>query len=251
MELRLEVKRSDSGLWQIRQRGPAIPQIVVQGKLKVRPFAAGDGREVKALDEQGRLRIGTLASTPDIDEMGEIVEPTAFASSIEKFGENPMMLAYHDMGQPVGLWDDGQKITKGGLLLDGFVSAGRPDVQQLVLDGVLAHTSIGFFPREVEWDDRLEVMRITDLELIEVSLVPIPANRSTFVTLKDAFAAWRADEIARLKDLPEIPAAKAPDGSPEPLATEPDMGPLFAGIASSMVGIGRSLARVVEYAAGE
>ena len=189
----------------------------------------------KALDADGKLQLSSLASTPDIDEMDEIVEPSAFASSIERFAEVPVMLAFHDMKQPVGLWPR-QKISAAGLALDGFISAGRPDIQKLVLDGVIAHTSIGFFVKDVEWDDELEVLRIKDLDLVEVSLVPIPANRSTFITLKASFDDWQTR--ATKAHLQAIPLLKKIFASPAPQPAPEDQGPQLPDLDELIARIG-------------
>jgi HK97 family phage prohead protease len=199
-----------------------------------------DRPKLKALDENGRLNVTIMASTPDIDETGEIVEVTAFSSSIEKYNDNPKLLAYHDMKQPVGLAPG--RITKAGLLLEGFVSSARPDIQQLVLDGVLSHASIGFFPKEVEWDEELDVLRHLDLELIENSLVPIPANLSTWVTVDDV-KSWRS-ATAR-KTQPETPAERPepePEREPEPADDTGLPDEILAGLTSGVARVGSSLA---------
>ena len=220
--------------WTTREKRERGPHITVISRLKIKTHADGVGDDgaprVKALDADGKLQLSTMASTPDIDDMDEIVEATAFASSINRFAEIPVMLAFHDMKQPVGLWPK-QHITKAGLALDGFISAGRPDIQKLVLDGVIAHTSIGFFVKDVEWDDELEVLRIKDLDLIEVSLVPIPANRSTFITLSASFVDWqtRASKsfAANLAARKTRPATPAPEEGPK----LPDLDELIAQFA--------------------
>jgi HK97 family phage prohead protease len=200
-----------------------------------------DTPRLKALDDEGRLHVTSLASTPDIDLQNEIVEVGAFASSLQSFALNPQMLAYHDMAQPVGLWPE-QKITAAGLVLSGFISSARPDIQRLVLDGVLAHASVGFYVRNRDWDDDLDVLRITDLELIEASLVPIPANPYTFV---EAAKAWRDGEVVRLRAAPETPAER-PDPEPPPAATEKDddadLGPALDAIEAGAARIGSALA---------
>lgn len=199
---------------------PRRPDIVAVTQLVIKAHAAGGEGEqqVKAIGDDGKLHLTTLASTPEIDEMNEIVEPEAFVSSIKSFGEVPIMLAYHDMKQPCGRWDE-QKIDKRGLTLSGFISGGRPDIQQLVLDGVVAHTSIGFYVKDQEWDDTLQVMRIKDLELVEVSLVPVPANRGTYIELGSALKDWQR------KATNEHKARQEPEPEEEAAPTPPQAGP--------------------------
>lgn len=215
--------------------------------LTVKAASVTDGK-AKALDENGRLRVASLASTPDIDEHGEIVEVSAFASSIESFGKNPVMLAYHKMDEPVGIWD-AQSITGAGLAVEGFISNGRPDIQQLVLDGVIKHTSIGFFVRDIDWDEELQVLRITDLDLIEVSLVPIPANRSTTLDVLSAAKGWAKSKAMEPfePELPDMaPVTKAVEAEEvEPAQEREGIGLVelpFAEIASAAAVLSKELA---------
>jgi len=238
--------------------------IRIHGRVKIRPtweapgnvedldakqlaLALKDQPRLKAIDDQGRLNLTIMASTPDIDSQNEIVEVSAFASSFDQYNANPILTAYHDLKQPVGLAP--AEMTKGGLVQRGFISSARPDIQQLVLDGVLAFASIGFFPIKMEWDDELDVMRHLDLEHIETALVPVPANLHTWVTINDV-KAWRSAEIAS-KALPEVPAERpeAVAAVTEPTSpAEPDDGAelelMLAGIENSVVGIGSALAGV-------
>lgn len=212
-----------------------------------------DGRRLKMLDENGRLNISILASTPDIDSQDEIVEVSAFASSSEEYNANPILTAYHDLKQPVGKAPS--EMTKAGLMQRGFVSSARPDIQQLVLDGVLQFASIGFIPKVMEWDEDLDVLRHLDLTHLETALVPIPANLHTWVTVDDV-RKWR-DGNTRRKAPPEIPVER-----PEPEAkeiptppAEPDDGQeldaIVDNIAAVTARIGSSLAGIAGAVTGE
>lgn len=188
--------------WHTEATARIVPDIEVFSRLELRRQDATAQR-----DADGRLQVRSLMSTPSIDEMQEIVEVGAFKSSLEKFMERPRMLAYHDMMQPVGNWTR-LELTEGGLSGDGFVSSARPDIQQLVIDGVLDGASIGFFINEAEYDEEMELFRIKDLELIEVSLVPIPANRDTFVEVAKAWTRAKALKMKERRKAAEEPAAR-------------------------------------------
>lgn len=220
-------------------------------------LALKDQPRLKALDEHGRLNVTLMASTPDIDEQNEIVRVEAFASSFEAYNENPILTAYHDLKQPVGLAP--AEITKAGLLQRGFISAARPDIQQLVLDGVLAFVSIGFFPIKMEWNEELDVLEHLDLEHIETALVPIPANLHTWVTVNDV-KAWRAEDIARRKATPEVPAERPEPETPaeQPAAATPatpgedaEADAIADAIADQVARVGSALAGVAGAVAGE
>lgn len=144
--------------------------------------------EILARDEvksagasDGRLYIRSLASTPDIDDANEIVEPEAFRNTLAKFAKNPVMLFCHDMRQPCGMWDK-QEITSAGLILEGWISSARQDVQTLVRDGVVKKASIGYRVNKYEASTNGdEPTRLLEVDLYEVSLVPLPANDNTYV----------------------------------------------------------------------
>jgi len=208
-----------------------VPDIEVFTRLELRPHGAKAAR-----DESGRLAIRSLMSTPSIDEMQEIVEVGAFKSSLAKFMERPRMLAYHDMMQPVGNWTR-LELAEGGLSGEGFISSARPDIQQLVIDEVLDGASIGFFINEAEYDEEMELFRIKDLELVEVSLVPIPANRDTFVEVAKAWTREKALKLKERRKAGEKPAARKE-------AVLPDLRPAYRVVEL----IGRTLAEEVAFA---
>jgi HK97 family phage prohead protease len=191
--------RTESGMFTRTKAAPIVPDFRCHADVRLCPKHGEKG--LKATDDTGRLGLRILSSTADIDAHGEIVERSAFESSLEAYNALPILLAYHDMKQPVGLAP--AKITPDGLMHpEAFVSNGRPDIQRLVLDGVLSKASIGFMVREAVWDEKLELVRITDLELLEVSLVPLPANRYTFV---EAAKGW-AETFGKAAAGPRVPS---------------------------------------------
>jgi HK97 family phage major capsid protein len=151
---------------------------------------------VKEVDVERRVFSG-LASTPTPDRMGDVVEPKGARFS------NPLsLLLYHDSHQPVGEVSFGKPTDKGipftasipnvpepGRLQDRVNEAWH-SVKYRVIKGV----SIGF--RALE--DGVELMksggyRFTDYEVVELSLVPIPAQaEATIQTIKSFDAPYLA-----------------------------------------------------------
>ena len=217
------------------------PDIELTAHLTVVP-SGNDGKRLKMRDDDGRLHIQGLVSTPDLDLDGEIVEPEAFRSSMPAFAQNPVMLAYHRMDWPVGLWDQKQEISEAGLFLSGWIGGSEVGIQEKVLDGVLKRASVGYFPKRVVWEEDEELWRITDLALFETSLVPIPANPGTFVEVaKAALEDIRTNDARRWKALTrtEVPAADGvPVPEPEPVRpgamVRPDLGVAAKLLASSV-----------------
>jgi HK97 family phage prohead protease len=194
--------RTASGSFTRTKAAPIVPDFECHADITLR-LANGE-KGLKATDDKGQMPIRILSSTADVDSHEEIVERSAFASSLEAYNALPILLAYHDMKQPVGLAP--ARMTKDGLLHpSAFISAGRPDIQELVRDGVLTKASIGFMVKDAVWDDELELVRITDLELLEVSLVPVPANRHTFVEAAKGWSETFGRAAATPRELAENP----------------------------------------------
>lgn len=120
-----------------------------------------------------------FASTNDLDTDNEIILPSAFESSLKTFMETGRMLFMHDWWSlPVGKWRQAE-IQDGGLWMeDGIVlptSMGK-DLQLLIENDAINSLSIGFYVNKDEFDYDTGIRTITDLELLEVSIVNIPAN---------------------------------------------------------------------------
>jgi len=148
-------------------------------------------RESRVLGVNAESRtIEALVSTATIDRYGEIVEPKAFAKHLETFRKNPVLLASHqyagfDAGQAtvIGHWSN-MRITDDGLVGTAhFANTQLADEYwQLYRDGHMKAFSVGFRVHawemsEVETEDGKRKVRVfTDVELLEVSAVAVPAN---------------------------------------------------------------------------
>lgn len=131
---------------------------------------------VKAAEDQIGVFEG-VASTQDIDLGGDIVKAGAFGDFNAK---NIPMLWAHDMRSPIGGWKviDTKGTTmkvEGELNLD--VAKGA-EVYALMRKGHVTGLSIGFIPQPgfVKYDEKTGVRTITKGKLLEISVVPVPAN---------------------------------------------------------------------------
>lgn len=111
-------------------------------------------------------------ATPD--RVGDMITKGAFASAVLPV---PMLFG-HDHNDPIGAWheatetDDGLTI-KGKLLVDDLPRA--REVRALVQSGAVRGLSIGFLTRKAA--PRAKGGRtISELELLEVSLVTLPCH---------------------------------------------------------------------------
>lgn len=122
--------------------------------------------------DNGKYRV--LASTSAVDRQGDSVDQMGW--DLKNFLSNPVILWAHNYSElPVAKATD-IKITDAGLECEfEFASAeGNPKAQQvktLFEEGFLNAVSVGFIPKERKGNS------ITKSELLEISIVPVPANQ--------------------------------------------------------------------------
>jgi HK97 family phage major capsid protein/HK97 family phage prohead protease len=98
---------------------------------------------------------------------------------LDNFKQNPMALFNHNSGFPIGHWEDVK--VQGGRLIGKLKLAARgtsdriDEIISLVEQGILRAVSVGFAPIERKPLDDGGI-RFTKQELLETSLVSIPAN---------------------------------------------------------------------------
>ena len=114
------------------------------------------------------------------DRIGDVIEKGAFASAALPL---PMLFG-HDLNDPVGVWEAAEEATDGlrlkGRLLVGEVTRAR-EVRALVRSGAVRGLSIGFRTRK-STNRKGGGRTITDLELLEASIVTIPMHPGAKVT---------------------------------------------------------------------
>lgn len=136
--------------------------------------------KIKEINRRKREIIG-VASTEDEDRDGEIVKQSGL--NFDTFKTNPVLLANHDggdirsvIGKVSEIWREGNKT-----LFKATFSKANEFAKQaygMVKEGVLNTFSIGFMAKD--FDKNV----ITKSELLEISLVPIPANPKAVVMAK-------------------------------------------------------------------
>jgi HK97 family phage prohead protease len=145
-----------------------------------REYSSEDEKEIS--EEKG-FRISGHANVaaddkgePYVDRDNELVEWQALASSITEYMKNPVLRFMHRI--PVGVVLDAH-MDEIGLVIDARIGRNYKDITTDIEDGIYSSFSIGFkanaineyCPREGEC-----VRAFTDIELLEVSIVDIPAN---------------------------------------------------------------------------
>ena len=128
------------------------------------------------------FNISAMATTfGEADRVGEIIDSNAFNASVKAINdgkEKLKILFNHNRDKAVGVWTKAVK-TAQGIKLYGRISEATQetkDLLALVRDGVYDKVSIGFLAKD--FDDTRSGLRILKGELIECSIVAIPANNN-------------------------------------------------------------------------
>lgn len=134
------------------------------------------------------------------DSYGDIVAPGAFARTLKERQGQILMLWQHDTSEPIGAWTEIREDARG-LFVRGTLSdtqRGR-DAYTLLKDGALSGLSIGFRTRKSHQDAVRQVRVIDDVELMEISLVSLPANDAARVA--EVRAATRSQVLQEIDTL--------------------------------------------------
>ena len=167
---------------------------------------SGLALDVKAVGDDGTFE-GYGSVFGNVDSYGEIVEPGAFASSLNKRKAKGVKLLWqHDPSQPIGVWEDLAEDSKGlwgkGRLLKD-VSPRASEAYGLLREGALDGLSIGYRTVKAEpHKDKPGVLRLTELDLREVSIVTFAANdRARVESVKHILAAGELPTVREFEGL--------------------------------------------------
>ena len=126
------------------------------------------------------------ANTTSVDRSGDVIPKTVWEKGLQNYLKNPIILAYHDHDEPIGRMTD-YKIEDRGLFIKARISAAAEDVFNLVKDGVLTAFSVGFIIKDATYDSITDLFIIKELELLEISVVSVPANQDSTFSLSKSF----------------------------------------------------------------
>ena len=166
-------------------------EVAHQGQVAARPeLVEGQARRRQA----GGETLTFVASTGAVDRHGDTVAPEGWR--LDAYRENPVVLWAHDYRRPAigraqSVWRD------GGALLARLEFAptelGR-EVEGLYRQGYQQGVSVGFRP--LRFEERRDArtgaflgIRFLEQELLEISAVPVPANRGALLERRSDVAA--------------------------------------------------------------
>lgn len=140
---------------------------------------------IKSIDEAKRI-VEYIISTDDKDRMNEVVEQSW---DLDNYKANPIVIWGHDPSNPdnvlgraieINTEKDGDRtITTAKVqFAEEGTSRGVDTVWSLVKQGILRTVSVGFIPHTFkDGDEDSGIAQVlADNELLEFSIVPIPAN---------------------------------------------------------------------------
>lgn len=154
-----------------------------------------DRIEIKAafsVSDEGMIEgIAWPFGTPD--RVGDEILPGAFTKAI---GPIPMM-AFHDQKETVGVWDSISEtaqglVVKGRLLVNQVARA--KEILALVKEKALPALSIGFATRKAS-PRRGGGRTISELDLMEISIVAVGAHPGALITSAKAAAAGKESDM--------------------------------------------------------
>lgn len=162
--------------------------------------------ELKASEEAEGEFEGLASVFDKADSFGDIILKGAFQKSLKTRPAGKVkMLRQHDQRSLVGTWTEIRENSEGlfvkGQLLLGIQEAAESQI--LLKAGILDSLSIGFRTVKDESipgtkDDPWPGRKISELELLEISLVAIPAQAGALIT------SVKAADITTRRDLEQV-----------------------------------------------
>lgn len=176
--------------------------------------------KLKGILQKGEAgEIYGIASTEARDRQGELIRQDGW--DLDNFKTNPVIMLSHNYQEfPVGKATE-IKVEKNQLIFRAVftdVTQKAKEAYALVKEGILNAISVGFIPRDY---DEKDGSIITKAELLEISLVPIPANPQAVILAKE----YKDNEIAKYIVKNFLEEEKEPDKNSDiatEVGTEPD-----------------------------
>lgn len=175
-----------------------------------------DAMSQKAQESTSGTIIKGYASTTTVDRYNDIVDPEAFRQSIKtNYRKNPIVLFQHNPHRPIGKATM-MSIDSKGLYIEAIIH--DEEIEPKIKAGILKAFSIGYIPTKLEFededgnqldpnmeDDRRRIWLdpsikrvIKELDLVENSIVSVPANPDALFTLEKSVKNFFDKEAAKL-----------------------------------------------------
>jgi len=127
-----------------------------------------------------------VMSDASVDRYDDTIDVNGW--DLKNFSKNPIALFSHDSYFPIGQWEKigvRDKALKGHLKMAPEGTSPRIDeLRKLIEAGILKAVSVGFRPIEYQDISNSGGIRYLKSELVECSLVAVPANPNAVMTAK-------------------------------------------------------------------
>lgn len=172
--------------------------------------------ECKAIDQEARS-VDFVISTASVDRMGDTISVDGW--KLDTYRKNPVVLWAHDASMlPIAKAsnvrvEDG-KLKARAEFMPKEISGMSNAVFEMIRGGFLSATSVGFAPIKYAFSeaaDRKFGIDFIEQELLEFSVVPIPANAEALIEARSAgidiepVREW-ATKLLETKTSPQFPA---------------------------------------------
>ena len=201
---------------QLKNRGCNMDLITRELVLETRDGYEYEGNGEKEYEEKENDIFTFVVSTPEVDRYGTIIVPSGI--DYTAYLANPIVLAQHDsdqwpIGRCLGFAMNGENL-EATIQVECVTEEGKK-LTKLINAGFVKAVSVGIIPTEYEEQtiDGKKVIVYTKSELVEFSVVSVPANRQALI--KKSLKTLIQDSIQKYKKekrmlTPEI-AAKIQD----------------------------------------
>lgn len=156
-------------------------------------------------DEEKSVVVGLAAAYENIDRGGDFIMAGAFKNSLARLkaeGRKLPMLWQHESRDVIGVWEELAETSEGLVVKGALVPevARAREAEALLSVGALNGLSIGY--RVVKGGSVLDrakgVRRLSELELVEISIVTFPMNdRARIITPKS----FEVNKISTRRDM--------------------------------------------------
>lgn len=166
----------------------------------------GVSGQSKEFRDNKKLYIAGMANANIVDRMDERVDPRGLDAT--DYIKNMQLLAHHSYCSPVGQVEE-LDIREDGVHFTAWV--GDPEkapltdmqkeIRSLIAQGILKTVSIGFIPKKIRagaYDDKGNIVEpwvIEEWELLELSVVAIPANQDSIFEMKGLLSSDNSGKV--------------------------------------------------------
>ena len=140
-----------------------------------------------AQEDADFIEIQGYANTTTKDRQGDVILEEAWTKGgLKNYLKNPIILAYHKHDKPIGLMLD-YSVNKKGLKIEAKIFKAAGEIYSLIQSEVLRTFSVGFRTKDADYDAKTDIFVIKDLELMEISVVSVPANADSTFSVRKSF----------------------------------------------------------------